>query len=547
MRRSPRRPLILKRRKLPFHSHEPAAAPSAARCVRIMDHPTMPGTQVVLIPKSADLQSVIGALSAKGKERGPQGPNRFILLSGAGRVSLRVNIFFSFFVKTGQTSTLVRLVKSELERRPLNDSLTNIQWLEDMKSDCLGSSDKENHGADCDNAKPPAKDPHPGRPPYSYMAMIQFAINSNKRRKMTLKEIYTWIEGNFPYFRHVAKPGWKNSIRHNLSLHDMFTRETTQDGKVSYWTIRPEVNRCLTLDQVYKVGTVVCVCQRRRAAAEPQRTCAAGSERTTKRPLLPRTDPYLVPLATPLFLPSSAPQQPGVGKKVRIAPKVPTLQTDLQSVAQAPPPTADVKAEPDCVPISVTPAVPPPCGRTSGSRRKQRLALPSTKEPVLFFPNSTFSDSDAASDVSGTEPVKHKPDSPGKDYSFKTPVKGGHLASSTPSKPGSWGGTPLTKGGRDVPDFSPIHTPSGPSVTPSREYASYSFTSTPFKELPLFGSPRDLLVGCGTPARRSLTEGLVLDTTNDSLSKILVDVSFSGMDYEDLGTGNLSQFIPDLL
>lgn len=26
---------------------------------------------------------------------------------------------------------------------------------------------------------------------------------------MTLKEIYTWFEDNFPYFREVAKPGWK--------------------------------------------------------------------------------------------------------------------------------------------------------------------------------------------------------------------------------------------------------------------------------------------------------------------------------------------------
>lgn len=26
---------------------------------------------------------------------------------------------------------------------------------------------------------------------------------------MTLKEIYTWIEDRFPYFRQVAKPGWK--------------------------------------------------------------------------------------------------------------------------------------------------------------------------------------------------------------------------------------------------------------------------------------------------------------------------------------------------
>lgn len=33
----------------------------------------------------------------------------------------------------------------------------------------------------------------------------------------------------------------------------MFVRETSPDGKISYWTIRPEANRCLTLDQVYKV------------------------------------------------------------------------------------------------------------------------------------------------------------------------------------------------------------------------------------------------------------------------------------------------------
>lgn len=47
------------------------------------------------------------------------------------------------------------------------------------------------------------------RPPYSYMAMIQFAINSTERKRMTLKDIYTWIEDHFPYFKHVAKPGWK--------------------------------------------------------------------------------------------------------------------------------------------------------------------------------------------------------------------------------------------------------------------------------------------------------------------------------------------------
>lgn len=43
----------------------------------------MPDTQVVVIPKTADLQSVISALTAKGKECGPQGRNKFILLSGS--------------------------------------------------------------------------------------------------------------------------------------------------------------------------------------------------------------------------------------------------------------------------------------------------------------------------------------------------------------------------------------------------------------------------------------------------------------------------------
>ncbi|KAF7248048.1 Forkhead box protein M1 [Varanus komodoensis] len=90
------------------------------------------------------------------------------------------------------------------------------------------------------------------RPPYSYMAMIQFAINSTEKKRMMLKDIYSWIEDHFPYFKHVAKPGWKNSIRHNLSLHDMFVRETSTNGKISFWTIHPEANRYLTLDQVFK-------------------------------------------------------------------------------------------------------------------------------------------------------------------------------------------------------------------------------------------------------------------------------------------------------
>lgn len=49
----------------------------------------------------------------------------------------------------------------------------------------------------------------------------------------------------------------QNSIRHNLSLHDMFVRETSGNGKVSFWTIHPSANRYLTLDQVFKVSVLV--------------------------------------------------------------------------------------------------------------------------------------------------------------------------------------------------------------------------------------------------------------------------------------------------
>lgn len=37
----------------------------------------------------------------------------------------------------------------------------------------------------------------------------------------------------------------------------MFVRETSANGKVSFWTIHPSANRYLTLDQVFKVSVPV--------------------------------------------------------------------------------------------------------------------------------------------------------------------------------------------------------------------------------------------------------------------------------------------------
>ncbi|OAF71664.1 Nuclear transport factor 2 [Intoshia linei] len=78
-----------------------------------------------------------------------------------------------------------------------------------------------------------------GKPPYSYASLITYAINSSSTKKMTLSEIYNWIMEHYPFYKN-ATNGWKNSIRHNLSLNKCFTKlpRTKDDpGKGSYWKI----------------------------------------------------------------------------------------------------------------------------------------------------------------------------------------------------------------------------------------------------------------------------------------------------------------------
>ena len=81
----------------------------------------------------------------------------------------------------------------------------------------------------------------PGKPPYSYVALISMAITSSPRRKMTLSEINKFIADNFPYY--VTCPlKWRNAIRHNLTLNDCFVklpRDAQDETKAHYWTIDP--------------------------------------------------------------------------------------------------------------------------------------------------------------------------------------------------------------------------------------------------------------------------------------------------------------------
>ncbi|XP_051886697.1 forkhead box protein M1 isoform X2 [Pristis pectinata] len=752
MKASPRRPLILKRRKRPltfsnpvdtkdnaseektFGSKHKAVAgdfDTALACpnkdilgtskkntatdiqkfpegIRIVNHPSIPNAQVVLIPRNADLQSIIAALTAKGKESGSNGPKKFILLSGNATSSRQspplgsndpssTQIGFPNLLESSQKSLALReepsikvvaadgkvatpdsansfsikkeepctahipetLVPSALyhpdadaaptaPERLLDDSLTNIQWLGKMSTDGLGACHVKDE-AEKENKEPPPEEPitesvHE-RPPYSYMAMIQFAINSTQSKRMTLKEIYTWIEDHFPYFKHVAKPGWKNSIRHNLSLHDMFIRQTSHNGKISHWTIRAEANRFLTLDQVVKsldfsptdenhwiqaVPVLVCQQQQKRSSITevPMSNIVFSTVNPRKmKPLLPRTDSYLVPIQLPVTSPLILQPSPHITlpavqghpssaasseltrkhKRVRIAPKVPSdtvscnqpltslKHSENPLLIQATPPMSDVHENSATAKLCEV-------SKETSSRRKQRHVLQPVEEPVLLFPEAsepvaeTGLDSGLVSDMSAFHESRNLEQCPefastAVDYNFKTPIKEKPRdlpASSTPSRSTS-GSSPLTvangwkialtplKKDDSLLEFSPVRTPHDSFLTPLRNNTGYlSLSSTPFKEFALFESPRELLnspvkdlvpdanfsplsedkcsrehqvsVNCNTTANRSLTEGLVLDTLNESLSKILLDISFTGLEDEDYELRNMSwsTLIPEL-
>ncbi|KFV74426.1 Forkhead box protein I3, partial [Struthio camelus australis] len=77
------------------------------------------------------------------------------------------------------------------------------------------------------------------KPPLSYIALIAKAILSSPANKLNLAAIYKYIEENFPFYRNKGR-GWRNSVRHNLSLNDCFIKVgRCEDGKGNYWSIHP--------------------------------------------------------------------------------------------------------------------------------------------------------------------------------------------------------------------------------------------------------------------------------------------------------------------
>lgn len=116
------------------------------------------------------------------------------------------------------------------EAQPSGSPLFDIEGDYGSNQGPSSSSSSSSHGRGRE------RDSLKSKPPFSFSLLIYMAIEQSPSKSLPVKEIYGWILEHFPYFSN-APTGWKNSVRHNLSLNKCFRKVERSLGKVGWQTV----------------------------------------------------------------------------------------------------------------------------------------------------------------------------------------------------------------------------------------------------------------------------------------------------------------------
>ncbi|XP_075445385.1 forkhead box protein N1 [Ascaphus truei] len=121
------------------------------------------------------------------------------------------------------------------------------------------------------------------KPIYSYSILIFMALKNSKTGSLPVSEIYNFMTEHFPYFK-TAPDGWKNSVRHNLSLNKCFEKVENKSGSSSrkgcLWALNPaKIDKMQEELQKWKRKDPVTV---RKSMAKPEDLDKLIGDRTEK-------------------------------------------------------------------------------------------------------------------------------------------------------------------------------------------------------------------------------------------------------------------------